>query len=254
MQQEMLFCLLSNLLRIMRYQRVLFLWPLLLLFDQGAFSFVVAPSHRQSSQGVGAPSILSPLLAVETSSSSSTVWTKDALEKFADQEGIVLSLSTLGPGYRAVARAKHNTTQILGYVEGFVRPGKTLLHLDKMEVFRPNVKRARSENPEVFRDGGTILGVGLLLGYLCLLHGRDEGCQTAEFLAIDDEDYQHKRLVRYYKSAGFDEIKYVGEGLGDVPDRLVWGGCGTLLRKDISFLLQKWSGLMQTSKDKREQQ
>ena len=85
------------------------------------------------------------------------------------------------------------------------------------------------------------------MGFLCMLHGQEKGCRSAEFLAIDDEDRQHKRLVRYYKSAGFDFIKYVGDDFKDIPDRMVWGGCGTLLRKDIPSLLAYWTRLMEKS-------
>lgn len=177
------------------------------------------------------------------------------MEDYASRQGVVLSLTTLGPGYRALARSKHNTTLIMGYVEGFVRPSpgnnNKLLHLDKMEVFRKIVKRARTENPDEFKGGGTNLGVGLLLGYLCLLHAQEQGCVTAEFLAIDDEEFQHKRLVRYYKSSGFDVIKYVGDDWTDIPDRLMWGGCGTLLRQDINVLLSKWTRLMERSLEAR---
>jgi hypothetical protein len=120
-------------------------------------------------------------------------WTQETLEEYASQQGIVLSLSTLGPGYRALARAKHNTTLILGYVEGFVRPSGNILHLDKMQVFSKIVQQARLENPEEFKGGGTIFGPGLLVGYLCLLFGAERGCRVAEFLAIDDAEFQHKR-------------------------------------------------------------
>jgi len=178
-------------------------------------------------------------------------WTRQQLEDYASSQGVVLSLSTLGPGYRALARSKHNTTQIMGYIEGFVRPGNTLLHVDKMEVFRKILKQARMENPEEFKGGGTVLGVGLLIGYLCMLHGQEQGCGKAEFLAIDDEDFQHRRLVRYYKQAGFEFIKYVGDDFVDIPDRLVWGGCGTLLRQDIPVLLEKWTRLMERSLEER---
>ena len=115
-----------------------------------------------------------------------------------------------------------------------------------MEVFRPMLQRARDENP-AFTGGGNSLGTGLLMGYLCLLHGQENGCKKAEFLAIDDEDKQHKRLVRYYRHAGFQRIKYVGDDIWDIPDRLVWGGCGTLLGANIEELLQFWTRLMQKS-------
>jgi hypothetical protein len=176
-------------------------------------------------------------------------WDQRELDDYASSQGVALSLSTLGPGYRAVARSKHDASQILGYVEGFVRPGNgKLLHLDKMEVFGKMVQTARAENPTEFRGGGTVFGVGLLLGYLCLLHGREQGCTVAEFLAIHDEDFQHRRLVRYYANAGFQRIRYVGEDVRDIPDRLIWGGCGTLLRQQIPTLLEKWTAVLEASK------
>ena len=186
-------------------------------------------------------------LSATIDATGTTIWTREDLEDYASKQGVVLSLTTLGPAYRAIARPKHNQTLILGYVEGFVRPTGNLLHVDKMEVFRKVVKQSRVENPQEFKGGGTFLGVGLLIGFLCVLHGKEKGCKEAEFLAIDDEDRQHKRLVRYYKNAGFDFIKYVGDDFKDIPDRMVWGGCGTLLRKDISYLLSYWTRVMEKS-------
>lgn len=130
-----------------------------------------------------------------TDNTKSIAWTRERLEEYASEQGVVLSLSTLGPGYRALARAKHNTTLILGYVEGFVRPTGDILHMDKMQVFSKIVQQTRNENPQEFKGGGTIFGPGLLVGYLCLLFGAEQGCRVAEFLAIDDEDFQHKRYV-----------------------------------------------------------
>jgi len=179
-------------------------------------------------------------------------WEKQQLLDYADRQGLVVSLTTLGPGYRAIARAKHNTTKIIGYVEGFIRPTGQILHLDKMEVFKPMVKAARQENPQEFKGGGTVFGPGLILGYLCLLHGIEQGCQTAEFLAIDDQEFQHKRLVRFYRNSGFEYVKYVGDDWASIPDRLVWGGCGTLLRQSIPNLLGKWTTLMAHSEQHKQ--
>lgn len=167
---------------------------------------------------------------------------------FASQQGVVLSLTTLGPGYRAIARAKHDKSLILGYVEGFLRPGGKILHLDKMEVFRKMIIKARQDNPEEFSQGGTAFGVGLLMGYICLLYGKDNGFTEGEFLAIDDEEKQHRKLVQYYKRSGFEIIRYVGDGVRDIPDRMLWGGCGTLMRQDIDVLLQQWTQWLSKSK------
>lgn len=125
-----------------------------------------------------------------------------------------------------------------------------------MEVFNKQIQLARVTQPTQFRNGGTILGVGLLLGYLCVLDyvnsNSNKNNLMTEFLAIDDETYQHQRLVKYYTTAGFKIIKYVGDDFGDVPDRLIWGGCGTLLRQNCIELLQKWTKLMERSISKRK--
>ena len=53
--------------------------------------------------------------------------------------------------------------------------------------------------------------------------------------------------VQYYKLAGFDFIKYVGDNFKDIPDLTVWGGCGMLLCRDIPSLLAYWTQLMEKS-------
>ena len=208
------------------------------------------PSGKYSFPQLRAISNENEAAAATNNTNTDTIWSREKLEEYAARQGVVVSLTTLGPLYRAVARPLYNQTLILGYVEGFVRPSGGLLHVDKMEVFRAVVRQCRRDTRDIeppFTGGGTTLGVGLLMGYLCMLHGQEEGCDTAEFLAIDDEDRQHERLVRYYKLAGFDKIKYVGDDWKDIPDRLVWGGCGTLLRKDIPWLLAFWTKLMKQS-------
>jgi hypothetical protein len=224
--------------------------------------------------------------------SNNSYWNEAQLMSYANDEGIVLSISKVGPLIRTVARTRpitipdgtdnssndNSSSILLGYVEGFVRPTQAIpflssssqiLHLDKMEVFRKQIQLARTaaaatattgtNPPTQFRNGGTILGVGLLLGYLCVLdyvnncnNQQQRPHLMTEFLAIDDETFQHERLVKYYTTAGFRIIKYVGDDFGDIPDRLVWGGCGTLLRQNCVVLLQKWTKLMERSASKRK--
>ena len=73
----------------------------------------------------------------------------------------------------------------------------------------------------------------------------------AEFLAIDDEEKQHKRLVRYYRQVGFQVVKYVGDGFQDIPDRLIWGGAGTLMNGNINTFCEKWTNLMKSLQERR---
>jgi hypothetical protein len=119
------------------------------------------------------PRSVLPLQATQDKENTKTtreVWTLEQLEAHAEQEGVQLSISTLGPGFRTVARSTTNSSAILGYCEGFVRPAGEILHLDKMEIFSKMVQRVKAENPE-FRGGGSTFGVGLLFGYQALLHG-----------------------------------------------------------------------------------
>lgn len=199
------------------------------------------------------PQINQRVSALQATEPHTNVWTEQELLDYASDQGVVLSLSTLGPGYRAIARAKHNTSQILGYCEGFLRPGGSVLHLDKMEVFRKKILQARTENPEGFKSNSTVFGLGLLLGFICLLHGKENGCTVGEFLAIDDEEKQHRKLVQYYARSGFKIIKYVGDDFRDIPDRLVWGGCGTLMREEVDTLLQNWTVLLERARNKAQQ-
>ena len=67
----------------------------------------------------------------------------------------------------------------------------------------------------------------------------DEGCRRAELLAINDDDRQHMLLVRFYRRLGFRELRPVTEDLRSVPDRLVWGGIGTLMEGDVTDILER---------------
>ena len=42
-------------------------------------------------------------------------------------------------------------------------------------------------------------------------------------------------------------MRYVGEELKDIPDRLVWGGVGTLMTNDIEKVLRKWTRLIRSA-------
>ena len=184
---------------------------------------------------------------------TATIADIEEITTFASNNGVDLQFTTSGPGYRGVALAKNDPENILGYIEGFIRPGGKILHADKMEIFKSATNDARREEGS-FSGGGTFLGPGLLIAFVCLLHGKESGCETTEFLAIDDAEFQHKRLIRYYKTAGFDEVRYVGEELKDIPDRLVWGGVGTLMREDIGKILIKWTKIIRGAKKRMEKE
>ena len=217
------------------------IFQLLVWMMLNASGFVTSSAITQSRRisSLSSPSQL--YSSSKTNTDETRIAKADDIISYAERNGVVLSLSTLGPGYRSVARAKHDDKVIIGYCEGFLRPGSNILHLDSMQVFKKSLVKCREENPDEFTGGGTVFGVGLLLGCLCLAHGLENGCSKAEFLAIDDEERQHKRLVRYYKRLGLNVVRYVGDDIKSIPDRLVWGGAGTLMSESIVTLLERWS-------------
>ena len=61
-------------------------------------------------------------------------------------------------------------------------------------------------------------------------------------------DYQHRRLVKYYKRLGFHSVLEVGNnGLSDLPHLLVWGGAGTRMNCIPEQFLQQWSPTLRRS-------
>lgn len=219
-----------------------------------AFVATTAPAARLSRERITGTLRRATGGAAESPNAETDLWTLDDLEDYASSESVnvVVSFTTFGPGYRAVARAGHDESIVMGYVEGFLRPTQPkILHLDSMVVFQPVLERVRKTHPNTLNFGGVSIGLGVLMGYRCLLHATEASNgprEIAEFLAIDDEDFQHRRLVKYYKRAGFTVVKYVGEDVGSIPDRLVWGGCGTLMNADIPVLMGKWTRLMKKMK------
>ena len=222
-----------------------------------AFTTAVIATSSRRSNGKSTTQATSTTTEDDGNNNNNNLWTLQQLEDYASDEtiNVVISFTTLGPGYRAVARAKHDESIVLGYVEGFLRPTQPkILHLDKMEIFQPVLERVRRTHPNTLNFGGVNIGLGLMMGYRCLLYAAEKKRTIAEFLAIDDEDFQHKRLVRYYRYAGFKVVKYVGDDAKDIPDRMVWGGCGTLMKQDIPVMMTKWTSLFEMMKSRVEKE
>jgi len=112
-----------------------------------------------------------PQLQVVNDKSFATV-TSDEIVAYAATQGTILSISAMGPLFRGVARASHDESIILGYCNGAFRPTGNILHGDSIQVFKPSLQKAAATNSDFRFGGGTVFGVGLLLGCLCLRHGR----------------------------------------------------------------------------------
>ena len=78
---------------------------------------------RISSSVLKGNALFASSLSNDKKEDNPAISTEEKIIECAKGGGVDLSISTLGPGYRAVARASHDPEQILGYCEGFIRPG-----------------------------------------------------------------------------------------------------------------------------------
>ena len=91
-----------------------------------------------------------------------------------------------------------NRVKLLGEMKGWAYKGKSGLQLDTMQV--------SSDAPR---------GVGHLIWASTMAWALEETpCQIARLLAINDDEKQHKTLVKYFQRRGF---------------RMIWGGAGSLM-------------------------
>lgn len=145
-----------------------------------------------------------------------------AIEQRAAARGLLLRLQVRGLlGLRTlrvvVARERPGQTPVLlGELKGWALPLADGLQLDTLRV-----------------EAGAPPGVGALIWAATFCWALEETpCRRARFLAIRDDDQQHRRLVRYFRRLGFQGRREVGASLPDLALRLIWGGSGLLMAGD----------------------
>ena len=79
------------------------------------------------------------------------------------------------------------------------------------------------------------------MGSWALAWALEKGCKNAELLAVNDEDRMHAILIRLYEGFGFDIVKEVGDESSSIPDRLVWGAAGTLMKLNLNSFFSEWT-------------
>jgi hypothetical protein len=181
------------------------------------------------------------------------------IQDAARRIGMEISLSTLGPFYRTVIRLSIKDEadpkgKIIGVTSGTIT--SPLLRQDAMKIYGVNTgnQLSRKESLKKYRGwtSPTTFGLSLILGAYGMRYAYDQGCTKAELLAINDNDRQHMILRRHYQRLGLKPVREVTEDLSCIPgkrthllsssltncctarpDRLVWGGVGTLMEADI---------------------
>uniref|UniRef100_A0A7S0ZGQ5 Uncharacterized protein n=1 Tax=Timspurckia oligopyrenoides TaxID=708627 RepID=A0A7S0ZGQ5_9RHOD len=88
------------------------------------------------------------------------------------------------------------------------------------------------------------LQLGGLLGLLVALKAKEMRIEDIYGLAIDDSPDQHRRLVAFMKRLGCKEVRYVGDGLEHIGDRVIWGGRGLIMKLDPESTVQRFTKLI----------
>jgi hypothetical protein len=145
-----------------------------------------------------------------------------AIEQRAAARGLLLRLQVRQLlGLRTlrvvVARPRPGQTPLLlGELKGWALSHASGLQLDTMRVV-----------------SGAPAGVGALIWAATFCWAlEDTPCRRARFLAIRDDESQHRRLVRYFRRLGFRGYREVGASPLDLALRLIWGGSGLLMAGD----------------------
>jgi len=111
----------------------------------------------------------------------------------------------------------------LGELKGWALPQAQGLRLDSLRV-------------QGHRSAGA---APLLLAAGCAWALECTPCRRARFLAIHDNDRQHRRLVRYFRALGFAPIRELGSAPSDWGPRLIWGGSGLLMEGDCGETIRR---------------
>ena len=141
------------------------------------------------------------------------------LEAEAQRRGLLLRLQVGRPlGFAwslrvGVARRQPQGLLLLGELKGWALPLATGLRLDTMRV-----------------QGDDTAAVGALIWAATFAWALEATpCRRARLLAIRDQEAQHRRLVRYFRQLGFEALRPLEGGAGDLAPRLLWGGAGLLM-------------------------
>jgi hypothetical protein len=149
------------------------------------------------------------------------------LEAQARHRGLLLRLQVRRPGgllwTLRVGVARPQPLALLGELKGWALPTAAGLRLDTMRV-----------------QGERSGAVGALIWAATFAWALEATpCRRARLLAIRDQEWQHRRLVRYFRRLGFTPLRELGGGVADLAPRLLWGGAGLLMDGDCAEGLRR---------------
>jgi hypothetical protein len=157
------------------------------------------------------------------------------VQQAARHRGLIITNAGAGPF--AQLRAHRESGEPVGTLSAALLPGRRV-HIESY--------KALSRTP----DGALLrLSPGMLLFIAAIAYGGERGCDLVCGLAIDDDPRQHARLVAYLKRFGGAAVRRVGDSrLRDIPDRLLYGGRGTIVHGSIPEMLDRAAGMVERTR------
>lgn len=100
-------------------------------------------------------------------------------------------------------------------------------------------------------DGGLLsVTPGMLVFMFALAFGANRGCKEVYGLAIRDSNRQHAKLKRYLKRFGGVEVRKVTKSIHCLPDQMLYGGLGMIIKGDINSMLRRTQAMLSRVKRK----
>ena len=154
--------------------------------------------------------------------------TINQIQAYAESIGLIIKIQlreTLGFNFFRIVVAEQNNdaVKIWAEMKGWTYPNKNGLQLDTLRIL--------SNAPQFVSEliWATTLSWAL----------EKTMCKNARLLAIYDDAGYSKKLVRYFRLIGFNIIREVGSNPPDILLRLIWGGAGTLMKGNCSYILKR---------------
>ena len=154
--------------------------------------------------------------------------TINQIQAYAESIGLIIKIQlreTLGFNLFRIVVAEQNNdaVKIWAEMKGWTYPNENGLQLDTLRIL--------SNAPQFVSEliWATTMSWAL----------EKTMCKNARLLAIYDDAGYSKKLVRYFRLIGFNIIREVGSNPPDILLRLIWGGAGTLMKGNCSYILKR---------------
>ncbi len=152
----------------------------------------------------------------------------EELENIAFSLGLIIKIQvreTLGLCFFkiVIAEQRDNIVKIWGEMKGWTYFNKQGIQLDTLRIL--------SNSPPFVSE--------LIWASTMAWAIEMKGSKKVRLLAIYDTERYSKKLVRYFNIIGFKVVKEVSSSPVDLFLRLIWGGAGTLMKGDCSYVLNK---------------